>query len=66
MIFFIKGKMSKTETDQHHIRHCMLLFFDQGLNTTKATKAINEIYVKCYRYARVDFGFRNLNRVTEI
>ena len=50
--------MSNPETNKEHVRHCMLLFFDQGLNATKATEAITEIYGQVLTVRRCQFWFK--------
>ncbi|XP_026830154.1 histone-lysine N-methyltransferase SETMAR-like [Ooceraea biroi] len=59
--------MSKPIVDEVHIRHCMLLFFDQGMNATKTTESIIDLYGsvlavnKCQRWFRkFKSGDRNL------
>lgn len=59
--------MEKPKVDEEHIRHCMLLFFDQGSRATKAARVINELYGdvlsknKCQRwFKKFASGDRNL------
>ena len=56
----VNGIMSKPEIDEGHIRHCMLLFFDQGLNANKTTNAIKEIYGEVLTARRYQFWFQIL------
>lgn len=62
-VTFVKSKMSKSKTDQCHIQHCMLLFFEQGLSTAKATKAINDVLLLRtfqFWFSKFKSGNRNL------
>ena len=54
----VNGIMSKPEIDEGHIRHCMLLFFDHGLNASKTINAINEIYGEVLTARRYQFWFQ--------
>ena len=65
--------MSKPETDQQHIRYCMLMFFNMGWHITKATKAINDAYGEVlplwtcrFWFSKFKSGNRNLKDTLEL
>lgn len=50
--------MNKPEATEQHLRHCMLLFFDEGWTATKTTKKLTELYGAKLTPNRCQFWFR--------